>query len=312
MDVKQRDKETDLTSCDKLTPSRLGFGASGVWGKRWFSARKAEHLIAYALERGITHFDTAGFYAGGEAERRLGQALKAHQGYPLTISSKTGTIYRPGRAPLKDFSPKTIRADVMASLNRLNRDRIDILYLHGPNKGQIKSTSEVLCQLKQEGKIGAIGVCGQGGPLLFAAKQPHIDVIMGAFNAFSQGHAECFRLAKTCKKKVVAIASMGQALYRKGFYRPKSFADIWYIARALARKRGDLIKAQSRPHDLLASFQDLSAPAAMLAFTLSQADIDMAMINTTRLAHLQENLDVAQNLPLDARIYDRLAALAST
>ena len=49
---------------------RLGFGCAGAWAKPWFSTRKARAVLFTALENGVRHVDTAGFYADGEGESR--------------------------------------------------------------------------------------------------------------------------------------------------------------------------------------------------------------------------------------------------
>ena len=280
-------------------PLRLGFGATGAWGKRWFSARKAERLVLRALELGITHFDTAGFYAGGVAETRLGAALKLTSRTQIEISSKVGTRYGPSGKPIKDFSVAAIRRDVHASLKRLNRDYIDILYLHGPTPEQIDGTQNVMSMLKQEGKIRAIGVCGVGEQLAYAVKTKSADVIMGLYNAFDTRHGDVFTKAKAGGIKTIGIAPLGQALYRQGFLIPKSIADLWYLARALGRNRSELKHARKSASDILNQIEGRSPASAMLGFALTNPDLDIALTNTTRLKHLDESIATARGKPLN-------------
>lgn len=287
---------------------RLGFGASGAWGQRWFSAQKAERLVERALERGITHFDTAGFYAGGIAETRLGTALQRTSRESLVISSKVGTRYK-GTKAIKDFSVAAIRSDVNASLKRLRREQLDILYLHGPSIEQIDGTQNVLAMLKTEGKVGAVGVCGEGEQLAHAIKTGDFDVIMGLYNAFDQRHGDLFAKARRKKMKTVAIAPLGQALYRQGFMVPKSPADAWYLTRALAKNGRQLKHARIVAANALGNFEGLSPASAMLGFALANKNIDIAMTNTTRLAHLDESIDAAMGQPLDARQVAQIAKL---
>lgn len=297
-----------MTAKSDNPPLRLGFGASGAWGKRWFSGRKAERLVAHALEQGITHFDTAGFYANGIAEKRLGDALRQSQSSNITVSSKVGTRTGKG-SPVKDFSVAAIRADVNASLKRLGRDKIDILYLHGPTPEQIDGTRNVLQMLKQEGKIGAIGVCGVGEQLEFAVKTKAADAIMGLYNAFDRSHANIFRAAKSQNIHTVAIAPLGQALYRRGFLTPKSRADIWYLARALGRNNKKLKHARHIAANALQDIDDYTPTGAMLAYVLANTDIDIAITNTTREEHLSESISTAKRPALDSQTLTRLSKL---
>lgn len=289
--------------------SRLGFGATGAWGKAWFSAAKAEGLISRALERGILHFDTAGFYANGEAEARLGKALKLTARDNISVSSKVGTRYGAGGKPIKDFSVAAIRADVNASLKRLGRDHIDILYLHGPSPEQIEGTRNVMAMLKQEGKIGAIGVCGVGEQLTHAINAGATDVIMGLYNAFDQRHGAVFELARKKKVQCVGIAPLGQALYRRGFLVPKSSADIWYLARALGRNGNELKHARHVAANALSSLEGHTPVSAMLGFALANPNLDLVFTNTTRLSHLEESVRIAAGPALDTRTVSIVAKL---
>ncbi|MBY0423731.1 MAG: aldo/keto reductase, partial [Parvularculaceae bacterium] len=221
---------------------RLGFGATGVFGQRWFSESEARALIEAALDLGVRHFDTAGFYAGGEAERRLGRALAAI-GAPAFVSTKTGTRYRGLSRPLKDFTDAGIRRDVEASLRRLDRETLDLLYLHGPSPSEIEAARPVLEALRAEGKILRWGVCGEG-----AALERAIDAgagaVMGEFNILTQRHLPTFRRARASGVMVVAIAPLAQGLYRRGFYAPRRPADVWYLMRALVKKRSQIARAR--------------------------------------------------------------------
>jgi aryl-alcohol dehydrogenase-like predicted oxidoreductase len=61
--------------------SALGFGCMGLVG--WYGTRNDEESRATLLEavdRGITHFDTAASYQLGENERFVGEVLRARRG----------------------------------------------------------------------------------------------------------------------------------------------------------------------------------------------------------------------------------------
>lgn len=272
------------------TSLRLGFGCSGAWAQRWYSARDAERLVLTALEGGVRHFDTAGFYAGGEAERRLAAALRQWP-EPVFISSKTGTHYRPGGAR-KDFSPNAIRADVEASLRRLGRERLDLLYLHGPSADQQAQGLETLARLKEEGKIGRAGVCGEGEGLRRAVAAEGVDVIMGVYNAFRREHGECFAAARRAGIAVVAIAPLAQGLYRNDFFAVASPADAWRVARALVRNRRELAAARAA-RAALESIPGWRPAQLLLAFALSNPAIDVAVTTSTDAARLGESIAAA-------------------
>lgn len=303
------DSTKNMSQTNQTSLQRLGFGATGAWGKSWFSANKAKKLAEAALEHGIRHFDTAGFYAGGVAEKRLGSALASAKVPGVEVSSKIGTRYTGTGKAVKDFSVAAIRNDVDASLKRLQRKQIDIVYLHGPTPAQIDGTRKVFAMLKQEGKLARVGVCGEGETLRHAVKMGAADVIMGRYNAFDQSHADIFAMAKDKDIGTVAIAPLGQALYRGGFLMPTTAADAWYLARALGKNRSDLKHARLVAANALGNFQNRTPAGAMLGFVLANPNIDIVMTNTTRLAHLEENIRTAEGPALDDRSVGQLAKL---
>ncbi len=276
---------------------RLGYGASGPWGMRWFDERRAAALIEAALAGGIEHFDTAGFYAEGEAERRLGAALRSAGAERALVSTKTGTIPQRNKLALKDFSGVAIRRDVEASLARLGREKLDLLYLHGPTVAEIDAAAETLARLKEEGLIDRAGVCGAGTPLAHAVSVPAIDVIMGAYNVLNREHAAIFAEARARRVNVVSIAPLAQALYARGYFRVRGPADGWRIARTLLRNRDELIAAR-RIRPALEALPGRDSAATALGFALANTDIDVAVTTTTRLDHLRASIDAARR-PFD-------------
>ena len=283
---------------------RLGFGCSGVWGKSWFSEAKAARILQAALEAGVTHIDTAGFY--GEAEERLGRVLEKISHDALFISTKTGTTYGKGGAFKKDFSKTTIEKDVNASLKRLGRERLDLLYLHGPDSEQLTEAAPVLTDLKSQGKITYAGVCGEGVFLAEAAEHPAIDIVMGAYNFLRREHEQTFATAKQNGKGVVAIAPLAQGLYRKDFFLPRSLADGWHLARALVKNRPELRAARAVSNALE---EPGWTPAGLaLAFVLANENIDIALTTTTKAHHLAASLDAAKK-PIPDRALKRLRSL---
>ena len=280
------------------TASRLGFGVSGPLGQFWFNEAGTRGLIAQALAGGVTHFDTAGFYF--DAEQRLGDALAGSAAF---VSTKTGTRRQGGRL-IKDFSEAAIRADVEQSCGGLSRDRLDLLYLHGPSIDQIDAALSILHSLKREGRVRAIGVCGEGAPLAHSVSAG-VDAIMGAYNVLDRRHEAIFAEAKRAGVMTVAVAPLAQGLFDPRFNSPRTLSDLWRLARA--HFRGRYAKAQ-----INAAIEALGAadPAgAALGFVLANPDIDIVMTTTTKPAHLSAalaarpltgpRLEALRALPLD-------------
>ncbi|NHK26641.1 aldo/keto reductase [Parvularcula flava] len=284
-------------------------GISGPLGTDWFSDAKATALIEGAIERDIRVFDTSPLY--GKAEERLGTVIKSlgpAAAKSLQVSTKVGNFLDEEGRRRRDFSGETIRRLVEQSLKRLGLDTLEILYLHGPDEHELTTSLPVLADLQEAGLIRQTGVCSEGSHLARAAQEDSVDVLMGTYNLFDRRHETLFDEASSAGKKITAIAPLGQGLYRRGFFLPKSLADGWYIARALVRNRQQLGKAAQA--QWLHEVEGWDAPSLALAFTLANPAVDCAMTTTTRLAHLEANIAAAQReLPHDLMM--RLAAIAS-
>jgi aryl-alcohol dehydrogenase-like predicted oxidoreductase len=106
--------------------SEIGFGCGNVGGLM-IRAEPGERVraAAHAIERGITYFDTAAQYGDGESERNLGRVLAE-----LRPDVLVGTKLRLDADDV-DGGHERIAQHLTASLDRLDRDSVDILYYHG-------------------------------------------------------------------------------------------------------------------------------------------------------------------------------------
>ncbi|MGI4794414.1 MAG: aldo/keto reductase [Janthinobacterium lividum] len=111
---------------DAMSLSLLGFGCGSVGGLMVRGAQaEQERAVARALDIGVTYFDTAASYGDGASERHLGSALRTLGARDVVIGTKVGL--RPAEfARIGDAVTKSLHA----SLQRLQRDHVDIFHLH--------------------------------------------------------------------------------------------------------------------------------------------------------------------------------------
>jgi L-galactose dehydrogenase/L-glyceraldehyde 3-phosphate reductase len=127
-----------------LKTSVLGFGCGAVGGLMVRGApADQERAIGRALDEGVTYFDTATAYGDGASERNLGRALGS-------LNAKDAIVGTKVRLAPRDFTriADAVRESLDGSLQRLGRDRVDILYLHNAigaqSRGEMIGVSEVL------------------------------------------------------------------------------------------------------------------------------------------------------------------------
>ncbi|MGA1996240.1 MAG: aldo/keto reductase [Bryobacteraceae bacterium] len=159
-------------------------------------------VVERAADLGITYFDTARGYQGGNNERMVGAALKKKRN-AITLSSKT-------HSKTKEEALQHI--DI--SLRELGTDHLDIWYLH--NKTSPADITDDLIEAQQiakkAGKIRFAGVSthkGQAELIPFLAKHPQIDVILSAYNfTLEPAVAAAIEQAAAAGKGVVGMKVM--------------------------------------------------------------------------------------------------------
>jgi aryl-alcohol dehydrogenase-like predicted oxidoreductase len=134
-------------------------GSGRDWPVWWGPQDEAESIRAIhaALDLGVNWIDTAPFYGWGRAEEVVGRALR--DGDDVLVFTKCGTLPDAERGDRMDLSPQAIRADVEASLRRLQRDRVDLLQLHDVDRSTpIEDSWGEVQRLIAEGKVRHGGI----------------------------------------------------------------------------------------------------------------------------------------------------------
>lgn len=121
------------------------------------AAEASAQLLLHALERGVTLFDTAPLYGGGENEKLLGNTLASHRSH-FTLATKAGMYILNGKRVI-DGRPETIKEQMDLSLQRLRTDCVDLLYLHRWDKRvPIEDSVGAMGDLVRAGKARTLGL----------------------------------------------------------------------------------------------------------------------------------------------------------
>ena len=118
----------------------------------------AEPIIRRAVEGGITFFDTADVYNGGESEVVTGRVLaKLLSREELVIATKVNGRTMPGENG-RGLSRKHIMASIDGSLQRLGLDYVDLYQIHRwDHSTPIEETMDALHDVVTAGKARYIG-----------------------------------------------------------------------------------------------------------------------------------------------------------
>jgi predicted aldo/keto reductase-like oxidoreductase len=139
---------------------------------------KAFEMIRYAADHGVTYFDTAFGYHGGESEAILGEAL-AEGGRRDRVTIATKQPFR----EMKDGDEGTVRQNLENTLKKLRTDHLDMYLIHGIGPQEwprIKERGipELFGKLKAEGLIRGVGFSYHGPLDTFKEILAHYDWAM--------------------------------------------------------------------------------------------------------------------------------------
>ena len=114
--------------------------------------------VRACFELGINHLDTAYMYGvDGLSERLIAEAL-GNRRDEMVLATKCGVHGVPDVSETFDARPATLRRECEESLRRLRTDRVELLYLHAPDKNvPVAESAGELRRLMEEGKTRAVG-----------------------------------------------------------------------------------------------------------------------------------------------------------
>ena len=152
-----------------LEVSAIGLGCMGMSHAYGPAADKKEmtELLAKAVDRGYTFFDTAEVYGTPENphdnEELLGEALKPFRNQ-IVLASKCGIRFdesspEVNKPLIPDGRPESIKKSIDGSLSRLQTDHLDLYYIHRIDRSvPIEETAGAMQELMDAGKITYWGI----------------------------------------------------------------------------------------------------------------------------------------------------------
>ena len=273
----------------------LGFGCMGLVG--WYGTRNDEEARATlleALDRGMTHLDTASSYQNGENERFVGETVRSRRD-EVFLASKYGIRRDAAGAIVIDNKPEALLSAVDASLQRLGVERIDLYYLHRIDRNvPIEESVGALSNLVAAGKIRHIGLSECSEPTLRrACKVHHVAAVQSEYSLWSREPEDGMLVA--CRELgtlFVAYSPLG-----RGFLAG-NFRNLQDLPSDDARRTMPRFQDANAEHNrqIVQAVRDMAArkgcTAAQLAiaWVLAQGEHVTAIPGMKTRAHLHDNL----------------------
>src|SRR4051812_35990200 len=153
-----------------LTLGTMTFGGQGPFAKVGDTdVEGAGRLIDQAAAAGVNLLDTANVYSAGASEEIIGQVMRGRWGDMLVA---TKARMRFGTGPNQGGASRHgLIAECEKSLRRLQRDHIDLYYVHEwDGETPVEETMEALDSLVRAGKVRYIGASNYSGWHLMKAQ----------------------------------------------------------------------------------------------------------------------------------------------
>jgi len=268
-------------------------------------------LLNRALDLGYDHLDTANIYGLGHNETLLGKALRGRRD-EFFLASKMGIVVDGAKRGV-DCSPEAIKRSIDQSLARLQTDRIDLYYMHRPDRTvPIEDSMGAMAELVAAGKIRHVGLSEMSAETLRRAHAVHpVAAMQTEYSAWTRNPEiavldTCVELGTT----FVAFSPVARGALAGGV---NAIGDLVEndLRRTMPRFQGD---NWVHNRGLIAQFDALAADAGVtpaqlsLAWLLSRGEHVVAIPGTASIPHLEENI-ARWDWTLPAELRARIDAL---
>ena len=204
-----------------------------------------------------------------------------------------------------DFTEAGVRATVEGSLTRLGLDRVDVAYLHDPERWDLApalaSGLRALGALREEGLVGAIGVASmRTDALLAAARAGLVDELMVAGRYTLVDRAAEDLLLPLCAEAGIEVVVA--AVFNGGLLVDHPTADSTFDYGAVPAD----VLARATRLDALCSAAGVPLAAAALQFPLRHPAVRRVVVGAVQPGQVEANLGLLTTTIPDP-LWERLA-----
>lgn len=294
----------------QLRVSRMGLGCGGHSRLGQATGRSEAESITVvheAFELGVNFIDTAEGYG---TEPIVALAIRHMARKDLVLSTKVHA-----RAEDRLSSPAEYRSRVVAGLERLGVDYVDVLHVHGlscDDYGYVRQELvPVLQELQREGRVRFIGVTEAFAPdpthrmLSMAEVDDCWDVIMVGFNILNQTARERV-FPWTLDKRV---GTLGMFAVRRALSNPVRLRELIRELADAGKLNGSEFDLEDPLGFLVESGVAESVTEAAYRFCLWEPGMDVVLSGTGNVGHLRENARFLSSPALPPEIVKKLRRL---
>jgi D-threo-aldose 1-dehydrogenase len=262
--------------------------------------------VRRVLTSPITFLDTSNGYSVGESERRIGAALSAAGGLPRDFVLAT----KVDPSPDGDFSGARVRASLEESLEHLGLSRIQLLYLHDPERMEFGyavapgGPVDTLVELRRQGLAEHIGVAGGPVPLLRRYVETGVFEVLITHNRWTLVDRSAGGLIDLAGQRGVAVVNA--AVFGGGVLARGAGALKKYAYRPAPP---EIVERIQRMEQVCARF-DVPLAAAALQFSVRDPRIASTIVGFSRPERVDETVRSAA-WPVPEEVWAELEPLTA-
>ncbi|MEO5325041.1 aldo/keto reductase [Mesorhizobium sp. CC13] len=315
-----------------ISASGVGLGTWAIGGWMWGGTDEDASIgaIQASIDAGVSLIDTAPAYGLGRSEEIVGKAIHGRRD-KVVIATKCGLNWHSGKGnhffdqdglPVHRYlGADGIAHEVEQSLRRLGTDRIDLYITHWQDPTTpVAETMETLLRLKEQGKIGAIGVSNvNAGELEAYIAAGQLDAIQERYSMLDREIEDTLLpITRANDVATLSYSSLALGLLSGAIDPSRQFGgddqrkDNPRFSEA-NRQKVAALKAAIAP---VIDRHKASMAQVVIAWTLAQPGITFALCGARNPAQALDNaragqirLDAADLAVLDAAISRHLVAM---
>jgi aryl-alcohol dehydrogenase-like predicted oxidoreductase len=273
----------------------------------------AEPIVKRAVEGGVTFFDTADVYNGGQSEVITGRLLKQlfSMREEYVVATKVHGQTMPGENG-RGLSRKHIMASIDASLTRLELDYVDLYQIHRFDpRTPIEETMEALHDVVRAGKARYIGASSMYAWQFAKAQHAAKTRFVSMQNHYNLVYREEEReMIPQCLDQGVAVIPWSP-LARGLLAGNRTREGERKTARANSDAFGDSLYKPDMDFAVvdrateMAEARGVPSAQVALAWLLHKPGVTAPIVGATKLAHIEDAL-AAEELALSEEEISRL------
>ena len=278
-------------------PETFGFSVSD---------EEAAETLAAVFASPINGLDTARNYGLGEAERRIGRAIRANGGLPkdFVLATKLDRDF-----DTNQFDAARARRSLEESLDALGIDRIPLLHFHDPEyASDINDVTrkggalDELFKMKSEGLCQAVGLgAGRIDVMSQLVHDYDFDVVL-THNRYTLVNRHAAPFIDDCAARGIAV--LNAAPYASGVLAQGSATYKRYVY----QEATDAVLAPIRAVEAVCARHGVPTGAVALQFSMRNPNLAATICGVTKPEFVRQTLEWA-SWPVPDAVWSELASM---